>query len=189
MGLFATGPSSSGAAHPFSAGRFQKSLKGQSSGPPISSNARLQARQPQLPNHIAARGLQTRLPGAMLLQADTPLLPLDAAQESGARRGAWSTFYFVGLTRNLRQRLPRSTPQTVPSVAGSRSPSAGGLSTRSRCVAGASRGPIGFTRRLRSVRVAAHSQAPKAVRNWMSNGGFAANAAHSISVMRMPPSI
>jgi putative transposase len=67
--------------------------------------------------------------------------------------------------------------------------SAGSLSTRPRCVAGASWLPIGFTRRLRSVRVAAHPQAPKAVRNWMSNGGFAANAAHSKSVMRMPPSI
>jgi hypothetical protein len=65
--------------------------------------ARLQARQPQLPNHMAARGLQTRLPGAMPLQANRPLLPLDAAQESCARRGAWSTFHVVGLTRNRRQ--------------------------------------------------------------------------------------
>jgi putative transposase len=39
------------------------------------------------------------------------------------------------------------------------------------------------------VRVAAHSPAPKGARNWVSNGGFAANAAHNISVMRMPRSI
>jgi hypothetical protein len=44
---------------------------------------------------------------------------------------------------------------------------------------------IGFSRPRKSVRVAAQLAARKVAKNWLSNSGFAGNAALNIAAMRM----